>query len=77
MYIALFSHFIPCGVYEAVYIVGHVVVTDPAVSAIANVILGQQVLLVQAPLGAVRRRALTAAQYFGNANWSARRPACG
>lgn len=44
--------------------VGHVVVADPAVSAITNVVFGQQVLLVQAPLGAVRRRALAAAPVF-------------
>ncbi len=46
-------------------LVGHVVVANAAVAAIADVVLRQQVLFVHAPLGAVGRRALAAAPVAG------------
>lgn len=42
-------------------LVGHMVVADAAAPAIADMVLGQQVLLVKVPLGAVGRRVLARA----------------
>src|SRR3546814_16110418 len=46
-------------------LVGHVVITDAAIAAVADVVLRQQVLLVDAPFGAVGRGALAAAPIAG------------
>lgn len=43
-------------------LVGDMVVADAAAAAVDNVVLGQRILLVQVPLGAIGRRVFAAAQ---------------